>query len=67
MSLDPYLQNIVIHSHLADLRREAAQRDLVRQATRSTSRPPRRSIIPTLVRAFSIAWLKRDVERQALP
>ena len=67
MSLDPYLQNIVIHGHLADLRREAAQRDLVRQATRSASRRPRRSIIRTLVRAFSIAWLKHDVETQALP
>ena len=67
MSLDPYLQNIVIRTHLAELRREAAQHNLIRQATRSTSRRRRRSFIPTLVRAFSIAWLKRAIERQALP
>jgi hypothetical protein len=67
MSLDPYLQNILIRSHIAELHREAAQRQLIRQARRSAARPRSRSIIPTLARAFSIAWLKRDIERHVLP
>lgn len=67
MSLDPYVQHILIRSHIAELHRQAAQRVLVRQATSSTSRPRRRSVIPTLVRAFSIAWLRHDTEREALP
>ena len=67
MSLDPYLQNILIRSHIAELHREAAQRALIRQATPSASRARRRSIVPTLVRALSLAWLKHDIEREALP
>ena len=67
MSLDPYLEHILIRAQIAELHREAAQRQLVRQATPPTSRPRRRHLIPTLVRAFSIAWLKHDIEGEALP
>jgi hypothetical protein len=66
MYLDPYLANILIRSQIAEMHRQAAQRQLVRQATSSTSRPQRQPLIPTLARAFSIAWLKRDTEREVL-
>lgn len=56
MCLDPYVQSIVIRSRIAELHRQAAQRQLIREARPSTPRPRRRSIIPTLVRAFAIAW-----------
>ncbi len=67
MSLDPYLQSILIRSHIEELHRQAAQRQLIRQATQPTSAPPTWRLIETLARAFSIAWLKRDIEREALP
>ena len=67
MYFDPYVQNILIRSHIAELHRQAAQRQLIRQATTYTSRPRRRAVIPTLVRAFSIAWLRHDTEREAVP
>ena len=65
MSFHPDLQSFLIRNHIAELHQEAEQRQLIRLATSSTSRRRRRSIIPTLVRAFSIAWLKHDIEREA--
>jgi hypothetical protein len=65
--MDPYLQHILIRAHIAELHREAAQRQPVRQATPAIAQPRRRAFIPTLVRAFSIAWLKHDMEGEALP
>ena len=67
MSLDPYLHSIVIRSRLEEMRRQAARRELIRQAAAAKPRARRRSIIPTVVRAFSIAWLRDNVEGEALP
>ena len=67
MSLDPYIQSILIRSQIAEAHREAAQRQLIRQAKRSTPRPRRWPASSALSWALSILRLKRRVERVVLP
>jgi hypothetical protein len=67
MSLDPYLQNILIRSQIAEAHRQAALGHLVRQAKRSRPRRGAGAVIRRLVRAASALWPKRRIETTVLP
>ena len=59
MSLDMYLQNVLIRSRIDEAQREAALRRLVDQAKRSNHSGPRRSpLMEHVVRAASRLWPK---------
>ena len=59
-----YLAETLIHEHMAEVRRRAARRLLL-----GPEGPPRQrrgpGFIRRFVRALSIPWLKRAVERRA--
>lgn len=67
MSLDPYLENVLIRSRIADAHRQAAVRHLVRQA--QPARPGSRAgaLIRRVVRAAVVIWPGRRVETTVLP
>jgi hypothetical protein len=67
MWTDEYFQETMIREQMAEARRVAARQHLLRRAT--ASRPRRRCwpFIQQLVGAAAIPWLKRHIERRALP
>jgi hypothetical protein len=66
MSLHPDLEGFLIRSRIADVQREAALRHLVRQA--KPARPGNRAaaVVRRLVRAASVIWPSRRIERTVL-
>jgi hypothetical protein len=67
MSLDPYLQNLLIRAQIAEAHRQAALRQLVRQATPTHPRSRAGAVIRRVVRAGSLIWPRRRIETAVLP
>jgi hypothetical protein len=67
MSLDPYLQNVLIRSQNADANRQAALRHLVRQAQPRRRRSRAGAVMRRVVRAAVLIWPRRRVETPVLP
>lgn len=67
MWMDEYFQETLIREQMAEARRVAARQHLLRRAT--ASRPRRRcwTVMQQLFGAASIPWVKRHIERRALP
>ena len=66
MPLDPYLQNVLIRSQIADAHRQAALRHLVRQAQPTRSRGRVGAVVRRVVRAAALIWPRRRVETTVL-
>ena len=66
MSLHPELETFLIRSRIADMHREAALRQLVRQATPARSGNGAAAVMRCLVLAASVIWPNRRIEKTAL-
>jgi hypothetical protein len=66
MALHPDLETFLIRSRIADMHREAALRHLVRQAKPARSGNRTAAVIRSLVRAKSVIWPDRRIERTVL-
>ena len=66
MSMHPDLELFLIRSRIADVHREAALRHLVRQVKPARSGNRAVAVVRCLVRAASVIWPNRRIERTVL-
>jgi hypothetical protein len=67
MWMDQYFQETLIREQIAEARRTAAEQHLLRRARPSRPRRSCWTVIRRLVGVTSIPWVKRRIERRALP
>jgi hypothetical protein len=66
MSMDTYVQQILIRQQIADSDRDAAMRHLLRSAKSPRVRRPGWAAIQRFVRSAAASWRRRPAERVAL-